>query len=523
MRVTVVGANGLCGRSVCRRLAAAGHQAIAIQRRGTATEANELRLSTIVEGTIEALAEALAGAEAIVNLVGIKRGDDAAFEAAHLEVPRRLCAAAEVAGIRRLIHISVAGCRDAADSPYLRTKAAGEAIVRGSGLEVTILRLGVVHGDGDDLLRNLAAMLLHAPIFPAPGGGRGELQPIAADEVGLAVVRALERPATAGATLDVVGPERLPLRSLVRRVAGALELPVAIVGAPTSWMRPAAAVMERVLADPPITRSQLRLLADGVVGDPAPARAALGFEPSALDEATIRRICADARPWLGVSLRPFWIADRGRIEAFAAGAPRAAALLPLALGLPLGLCAGLSDLWRAMPLSYAIVTPAVLVAIPRALRGPARAWVRVTGRALIQGVIAAAALYGLGAATLAIARAITPAIAGPLADVYALAAAAPGSWTLPLLVLTIVGEEVVWRGAILLPLAAKIGPWSAVVIAALLYAAAHALAGPPLLAGAALGAGLFWGWLTLRSGSLFAAIVCHLLWDLAVVLVAPYT
>jgi hypothetical protein len=93
----------------------------------------------------------------------------------------------------------------------------------------------------------------------------------------------------------------------------------------------------------------------------------------------------------------------------------------------------------------------------------------------------------------------------------------------PLLVLTVIGEEVVFRTALLLPLAARIGPWAAVILCALLYTLAHAAAGPPLLLLAAAGAGLFWGYLHIRTGSLLATILCHLLWDIAVIAVAPYS
>ncbi|MCA9686331.1 MAG: SDR family oxidoreductase, partial [Myxococcales bacterium] len=99
------------------------------------------------------------------------------WEAIHVELPRRLAAAARDAGVGHMIHVSVAGAEapPADAGPYLASKAAGEAAVReqaSGSLGLTILRPGVVYGRGDDMLRNLADSTRAAPVFPAPRGGR---------------------------------------------------------------------------------------------------------------------------------------------------------------------------------------------------------------------------------------------------------------------------------------------------------------------------------------------------------------
>lgn len=81
----------------------------------------------------------------------------------------------------------------------------------------------------------------------------------------------------------------------------------------------------------------------------------------------------------------------------------------------------------------------------------------------------------------------------------------------------IVSEEVIWRGAVMLPLAARLGIWKGVVLGALIFALAHILLGPPILVLAAFVAACFWGWLTIVTRGLFAPIVCHLIWDTAMI------
>ncbi|HKC13244.1 MAG TPA: CPBP family intramembrane glutamic endopeptidase, partial [Vicinamibacteria bacterium] len=85
----------------------------------------------------------------------------------------------------------------------------------------------------------------------------------------------------------------------------------------------------------------------------------------------------------------------------------------------------------------------------------------------------------------------------------------------------IVGEEIVWRNAVTLPLAARLGPWPGVLVAGLGFAAAHASLGVPVLLIAALGAGTFWSALVVKTRSAVPSFVCHVLWDLAVLFWFP--
>jgi uncharacterized protein YbjT (DUF2867 family) len=145
---------------------------------------------------------------------------------------KRLSRRARQAGVRRLVHVSVAGTRDDPRRPYLASKWRGEQVVMASGLAWTIVRPGVIAAPGDDFVTNLAAMLRQAAVFPAPAAGHA---PLAAgrgrgrgrgDRGGAA-------PAGGGrACFDVVGPERLPLRAWVLRVAAALELRVVVLPVP---------------------------------------------------------------------------------------------------------------------------------------------------------------------------------------------------------------------------------------------------------------------------------------------------
>lgn len=527
MRVAIAGGSGFLGRHLIGRLEADGHAVRVLARGrggaggpdGSDGHDDAERVAVDVTGPAEALAAALRGCDAVVNLVGVKTERAQSFAAAHVTAVERLTAACAAAGVRRLVHVSVAGVRDDPRRPYLASKWRGEQVVIASGLAWTIVRPGVIFGAGDDFVTNLAAMLRQSPVFPAPGGGSSPIEPVAVEDVVDAIAAALREPDTAGRIYDVVGPERASLRTWVSRVAAALGLGAWIVPVPAPLLAPAVTVMERVLAAPPLTRAQLGLLGDGVTGDAAQTRALLGAPPRALDAARIAALAGSVGPWLGVSLRLVrGEADRLSLRTYAAAAPRLALYVPLAALLITGLRAGTGDIWRCMAIANAILIPTALLGLGlpwRALLRP-RAW------HLAFGTGAALALYGLGWLGARALQAAAPGVLPQLAEIYAWGSVLPPVTALLVLALLVCGEEIFWRVGIALPVAGRFGPWWGCLASASAFTLAHLYVGPPVLWVAAFGCGLAWAWMAVKWRSVWPGVVCHYLWDVAVIFVAPY-
>jgi len=512
MQVAIAGSNGFVGRHLVDLLAAEGHALRLLVRRATGTW-SQGQVVVDLAGDPAGVAAALRGCDALVNLVGIKTARGQSFAAAHVEAVRRLTAACEAAGVPRLIHVSVCGVGPDAPGPYLESKWAGEEVVAGSRLAWTIVRPGVIHGEGDDFVTNLAAMLRHAAVFPAPDGAAALIQPVAVEDVAAAIAGALRRPETAGQRLDVVGPERLPLRAWVSRVAAALGLEVWQLPAPARLLAPAVAVMERVLRAPPLTRAQLGLLARGVVGEVAHTRMLLGREPMALTSARIVGLAEGVRPWLGVSLR----SPREPVGG-SASAGRLWWMVPIAALLITALRASTPDIWRCMTLANLVLIPAALlgIALPwRALLRP-RVW------HLVFGTGAAIVLYALGWLGARVLTTAAPQWMAQVGELYAWGSLLAPALALPLLLLIVFGEEVFWRAGVGLPVAARLGPWWGGLVSATVFTLAHVMVGPPLLWLAAFCCGFAWGWMVVRTRSVVPGVVCHYLWDVAVIFVAPY-
>lgn len=284
MRVLVTGASGFVGGYVCAALLAAGHQVTGLQHRKNPDGTNAPSATgDVVTG--EGLNDALKGQDAVVHLVGIirqRRGST--FEAVHVQGTGNVVAAAEAAGVPRLIHVSALGADPRSASAYQSSKGRAEELVRASHLAWTILRPSLMFGVGDDffgvVLRNL---VLQPPLIPVVGTGAYPFRPVWVQDVASAVERALTRPASAGRSFDLVGPEEYTLRQLLLQVRQVLGVRKPLVNVPLPLMRLATALF-RLLPNPPISRDQLLMLVAGNTGDPAPALNALGLDLTHLEE-----------------------------------------------------------------------------------------------------------------------------------------------------------------------------------------------------------------------------------------------
>lgn len=117
--------------------------------------------------------------------------------------------------------------------------------------------------------------------------------------------------------------------------------------------------------------------------------------------------------------------------------------------------------------------------------------------------------------------ALAPWLGGQLPALYAAFRAAGPHLAALALVPVVVGEELVWRGAVQGALERRVGREPAAALSAAFYALAHAPIGSPLLVLAAFGCGLVWSALRAASGSLVPSLVSHALWDAVVLLVRP--
>lgn len=213
MKIVIIGGTGLIGSKTAERLRKHGHEVIAA--------APNTGVDTI---TGEGLAEALAGADVVIDLANSPSFEDKAVLDFFKTSGRNLIAAERAAGVKHHLALSIVGADRLPDSGYLRAKVAQEKIIREAGSPYTILR-------STQFMEFLGGIAQAGTIGNTARLSTGSLQPIAADDVADFVTEAaLAGPANG--IIEISGPERARLCDFVARYLKAIGDPRIIVADP---------------------------------------------------------------------------------------------------------------------------------------------------------------------------------------------------------------------------------------------------------------------------------------------------
>jgi len=256
-RVLVTGASGFIGTALVPRLRAAGHRPRLMLR----TAAGALAPGTeIVRGDLADAASvraAVAGMDAVVHLGAATSGgrlDPATAYRVNVGGASALIEACRSAGCRRVIVFSTQHVHLPHPGLYGRTKRIADWLFADSGLAVTTLRPSLVYGPGRrGVFVKLAGLVRRLPVIPVIGRGAWHLRPVHVDDVADIVVEALGRPELAGRTYDLGGPDRVTYTEFLAAICTAFGRPFRRVHLPLAVSFVLAAVLERLLRNPPLT------------------------------------------------------------------------------------------------------------------------------------------------------------------------------------------------------------------------------------------------------------------------------
>jgi uncharacterized protein YbjT (DUF2867 family) len=280
-RIAITGGTGFVGIHTTRALTAAGHEVRLLARgtRGGPRPAGaQWMRADVVSG--DGLADGMRGCDAAVNLVAIIREKGRqTFARVNAEGTAHVVRAAAEAEVGHLVHVSAIGVDPDPRYPYLASKWEGEQAVIGGRVPSTVLRPSLIFGPGDGFFTMLARLIRLNPVIPVVGDGRALFQPIAATDLARIITLCVERGASRQVH-EVGGPDHLTYEEIIdviRIETGRIRRPK--VHVPVPVMLPVAALLEKVLPNPPVTPGQLRLLEKQNVTrlDAVPAQ--FGFDP----------------------------------------------------------------------------------------------------------------------------------------------------------------------------------------------------------------------------------------------------
>lgn len=258
--VLVLGGSGFIGSHLINQLTARGVRVVVpARRRDRAKHLIVFPTVEVVQANIHddaVLNQLVAGTDAVINLVGILHGTPQQFDRVYAELPRRVVAACARHRVARLLHMSSLGASAQAPSLYLRSRAAGEAVVQGCALDWTIFRPSVVFGAEDRFLNLFAKLAALAPVLPI-GGADGKLQPVWVQDVATAFANALDNDVTFRKTYELAGPRVYTLRELVSFAARASGHPRPVIALPDAMARLQARFMELLPGEPLLSRDNL--------------------------------------------------------------------------------------------------------------------------------------------------------------------------------------------------------------------------------------------------------------------------
>ncbi len=216
--VTLFGGGGFVGRYVAQALFKGGTRVRIAEREPRRAfflrPLTGLGMIQLVRADIARpadVAAAVAGAEAVINLVGILKGN---FQAVHVDGARNVAEAAAAAGARALAHVSAIGADPESPSHYGRTKGEGELAAREAFAGATIIRPSIVFGPEDNFVNRFAGLARLLPVIPVIRG-RWKLQPVYAADLGKAIaLAALDPGPHAGRTYELGGPQVITMREV---------------------------------------------------------------------------------------------------------------------------------------------------------------------------------------------------------------------------------------------------------------------------------------------------------------------
>lgn len=206
MKIVVIGGSGLIGSKLVNRLRERGH--------GVVAASPSTGIDTV---TGQGLADALAGADVVVDVANAPSFEDRAVLEFFQTSGRNLLAAEAAAGVQHHVALSVVGTHRLLGSGYFRGKMAQEQLIRAGSVPYTIVQATQFF----EFMGGIAQSATQGQAVRLPPA---LMQPMASDDVATAMADAALAPPVGG-VVEIAGPEPVRLAEIVQRYLAATQDP----------------------------------------------------------------------------------------------------------------------------------------------------------------------------------------------------------------------------------------------------------------------------------------------------------
>ena len=215
----VTGAFSYTGKYITRRLLSMGKRIRTLTGHPDRESpfGHQVSASPFNFDNLSQLTKSLHGATTLYNTYWVRFSHGQVTFDKAIENTKTLIKAAEAAGVRRIVHISITNPSQESPFPYFRGKALAEKAITHSRLSYAIVRPTVIFGTEGVLINNIAWLLRRFPIFAIFGSGDYRIQPVFVEDVAEIAVSAGNK--DDNIVMDAVGPEIFTFDELVRLIA----------------------------------------------------------------------------------------------------------------------------------------------------------------------------------------------------------------------------------------------------------------------------------------------------------------
>ena len=278
MKIAVTGAFSYSGKYITKRLLARGEEVITLTGHPNRPDPFNGKVKTYPLDFDETnMTRNLKGADVLVNTYWVRFDKGENTQPRAVENTRKLVNAAKAAGVKRIVHISIANPSADSHLPYYWGKAANEKTVTDSGMSYAILRPTVLVGNNEDILiNNIAYLLRRFPIFFIPGDGSYGIQPVYVEDVADLAVEGVY--SKENYVIDAVGPDTFTFKELVQLIGEKIGAKRPVISVPPRLALLAAQFLSLFVKDVILTPEEVDGLMANLLVSKEPARAKTSFK-----------------------------------------------------------------------------------------------------------------------------------------------------------------------------------------------------------------------------------------------------